>query len=190
MKRIIPVLMFLLFLQVGLADNTVNTCLAPYNLNVSQQNVTIYNATDGTILIPLSENITCPFYCNNITGKCNASPYDVGLADIGIVFGLMGLAFFFIWLSNKEFFDIPLLKGRFTIDPLQILFFFSGFFIAWIDTSYFVTLVNNLNKTAAVVGLMTSGYSVVMYSVWIGFGMFFLYFIYSILTMWMRFRRR
>jgi len=60
---------------------------------------TIINVDGNSI--PISYNETCNFDCKTETGRCNPSPFDVGLVDIGIMIFLLLVAVVLFYVSFK-----------------------------------------------------------------------------------------
>jgi len=58
----------------------------------------------GSDSIPIRYNETCNFGCKSETGRCNPSPYDIGLVDVGIMFILLciGLTFFYVSFRTDQ----------------------------------------------------------------------------------------
>jgi len=119
MKKLLILVMLLLLSTIGFADNTVFTCL---DETVSQANVTIYNATSGTILIALSENVSCPFNCTNLTGDCIVNPYtSSSLSQFYFIFPIISfILLYFAFNLKKE--DWPIHMFLIAAALLFILF--------------------------------------------------------------------
>lgn len=176
MKKIIPILMFLMFATIGLADNTAAACL---NVNTSQENITIYNATSGSVMIALLENVTCPFGCDNATGFCTDS--NINLGSIGIIIVVSFLAFIFMFASSRKELKIPIAMGNFEIDPLQLLFLGLSLWMILMDFSIAMDFAK-VSGHGGVYGILTGGWSGLTWSfVLIGFILvvMFLYFVFK-----------
>lgn len=92
-KTLVAILVLLLVSSVGYAQEY--SCA---DSDTSTFSTTII--VDGNS-IPIEYNETCNFDCKTETGRCNPSPYDVGLVDIGIMIFLLLVAVVLFYVSFK-----------------------------------------------------------------------------------------
>jgi len=130
-KIVIIVLIFLsLFPSISLAQNY--TCL---DENTSYFSTTIIVSSSS---IPISYNETCKFECNSQTGRCNPSPYDIGIMDIAIMYGIFAIAVLFFILSWKT-----------ETDAFKIYYFFAGLLFLLATLLIMINYINLLNKATS-----------------------------------------
>ena len=73
--------------------NSTNYCL---DANVSQH-ITVINSNTTT------ENVTCPFGCNSLTGDCNTNPYnDSSTTQFYFLFPIISFVFLYFALNLKK----------------------------------------------------------------------------------------
>jgi len=105
-KVIISVLVFLLSANIALAANTVTTCL---DTQIAQHNVTIYNATDNSVLVELSENETCNYNCSSTLNDCRWDEYTQMTFFLGIIVAAFIICFFGLWIGRRiTMMDFPI----------------------------------------------------------------------------------
>jgi len=120
---------FALLSTISLADYS---CM---NSTTSQFSTTI---TVSGSNIPISYNDTCKFGCQTETGKCNPSPYDIGIMDIGVMYGLFAIGVLFFILSWKT-----------ENDAYRVYFFFAGLLFLLANMLAMITYINVMNKATS-----------------------------------------
>jgi len=116
-KTLFPLVLvfsFSLFVNIGLATNTITACL---DAQTAQHNVTIYNASDMSELITLTENETCNFNCSSTLNDCRWDEYTQMTTFIGIIVVSFVILVFAVWLGRR------ILMIDFAIYAIMMMFF-------------------------------------------------------------------
>lgn len=128
-----------LFSSIGLANNY--TCMDATTSFFS----TLITVSGSSI--PISYNETCKFGCQSESGKCKASPYDINIMDVGLLFGMIVFALLFFYLSFK----LGTSEGAGESDLLKVqafktYFFLTGLFFLLASQLIMVNYVSLINK--------------------------------------------
>jgi hypothetical protein len=177
MKKIIILMMFLLVcpMMASAYDNATYSCI---DANTSAYNSTTYNATDMNILVQLTKYETCTFGCDTLTGKCIDT--DINLGDIGIIIVVSIVIAALIYMANSDKFSITIPISKFEIDPMRLLFFGLALFMIVIDFSIAMNFAKITGQTG-VYGILTGGYSGIIYGIWLIFAVLVLVFMYVLI---------
>ncbi len=95
---------------------------------------TILNVDDDSITITYNE--TCKFSCNTETGKCEPSPYEMGLIDVSVLFAVLGIAFVMFFIH-----------GKVEQEAFKLLFFMVGLMFVFATLLLAIILIQQSNKT-------------------------------------------
>lgn len=132
MKKLFVTLLLatLLFPSISFADfSCVN--------NTHMQFSTTINVNSQAVAVDYIER--CPFNCKNETGQCNPSPYEIGIMDIGIMYGIFAISVLFFVLSWKT-----------GTDAYRIYYFFAGLIFLLATLLMMITYIDLMNKSASI----------------------------------------
>lgn len=150
MKKTLPIMLMFLIILTSVAsaqDNWEATCIG----DVLIENMTV-TVGDDTI-IPITKNRTCPFGCNNETGRCNPG-YPSPQENLMIVGGLICVAALLLFLGMK-------LKEKHWV--MQYFFMFIALYLI-LTGIYFIFNLQTLSWTQ-VSDIMTTNYTAILYTV-------------------------
>ena len=169
----IGIMFMLLFIPVALAgeyDNWGKTCIG--NVSVMSKLLIV----DFSDIIPLSQNITCSFGCNNQTNMCNPGSPDSGERFM-IVVGLIGIAALLLYIAiklDKKYWEV------------QFLFLFLALFMI-LTSIYLISNLQNLSWTQAS-SVVTTNYTVVMWAIILFLFVIVIKFIVDVFQGWIKTR--
>jgi len=99
------------------------------------------------------KNLTCAHGCEANTGECYRDPNDVGLGDLGIMFGVLGIAFLFLYIAQS------MDDERWV---LQLMLLLLGLFLVIADVGIFQSIAEGLNDTE-ITAILQAIYMVVVF---------------------------
>lgn len=117
-----------MFSSIGYANNY--TCI---DSDTSHFETTITVESDA---IPISYNETCNFGCKDETGRCEPSPYEMGLIDVSVLFAILVMGIVFIYLHGKV--------GQ---EAFSLLFFLVGLMFIFASLILSIILIQESNKS-------------------------------------------
>jgi len=172
MRYITFVLAILVALPM-LASAQNYTCI---DANTSSFNTTIpingVSVNIGPIIKP------CSIGCNNATGRCGSTEPSIG--DVGMVVVLALISFIFIFAASREELSFTMHWRSVAIDPIKLLFIGLSLFMIIMDFGIIMNFASMTGQTG-VYGILTGGWSGLLWGFVILMVIISLYFMYSII---------